>query len=67
MLLKNSFTGVAGEAAAQNRVRLRVGVYEDADKDLDIERRFDRAKNAADTVRNSFTRSIGYYSSELQG
>ena len=65
VLLKNSFTGVAGEAAAQNRVRLRVGVYEDADKDLDIERRFDRAKNAADTVRNSFTRSIGYYSSEL--
>lgn len=48
-----------------NRVHLRMGVYEKADKSLDIERRFDRAKSAADSVRNSFTKSIGFYDSKL--
>ena len=47
------------------RVRLRMGVYKNADKTLDIERRFDRAKSASDTVRNSFTKSIGFYDDEL--
>lgn len=47
------------------RVRLRMGVYKNADKALDIERRFDRAKSASDTVRNSFAKSIGYYDDEM--
>ena len=42
-------------------VRVRMGVYPNADKTLDIERRFDRAKSASDTVRNSFTNNIGFY------
>ena len=45
----------------ENRVRLRMGVYADVDKSLDIERRFDRAKMAADLVRGSFTNAIGIY------
>ena len=48
-----------------NRVRLRMGVYENVDKSLDVERRFDRAKMAADTVQGSFTRTIGMYDSML--
>ena len=47
------------------RVRLRMGVYPDVDKSIDIQRRFDRAKMAADTVRNSYTNAIGSYDKTL--
>ena len=40
---------------------LRMGVYENADTSLDIERRFDRAQMAADTVKGSFAQRIGTY------
>lgn len=50
---------------SDNRVRLRMGVYSCANKSLDIERRFDRAKMAADTVRGSVTNVIGYYDHSL--
>ena len=33
-----------GEGQSENRIRLRMGVYSNVDKELDIERRFDRAK-----------------------
>lgn len=49
-----------------NRVRLRMGVYPNADKSLDIERRFDRAKLASDSVRNSFTKTVGLYDDKLR-
>jgi len=48
-----------------NRIRLRMGVYAQADKTLDIERRFDRAKLAADSVKGSVTRVIGLYDSSM--
>ena len=50
---------------SENRIRLRMGIYAGADKNLDIERRFDRAKFAADTVRGSFTKSIGIYDDSM--
>ena len=50
-----------GADGSENRIRLRMGVYPDVDKTLDIERRFDRAKMAADTVRGSITNTIGFY------
>ena len=53
-------------AGMDSRVRLRMGIYPQVDKSIDIERRFDRAKLAADTVRNSFSRSIGIYDHALQ-
>ena len=53
-----------GESAG-SRVRLRMGVYESADKNIEMERRFDRAKNAADTVRNNFTKNIARYDAEM--
>ena len=49
----------------RHRVHLRIGVYENADKSLEIERRFDHAKSAADAVRSSFTNAIGKYDEQL--
>lgn len=48
-----------------HRPRLRLGVYPCADKGIDIELRFDRAKLAGDTVRNNYARSIAYYDNSL--
>ena len=56
---------LSGNDKKENRVWLRMGVYADVDKDIDIERRFDRAKQAADTVKNSFARAIGLYDDSL--
>ena len=49
-----------------SRIRLRMGVYPNVDKSLDIERRFDRAKLASDTVRDTFTRRVGMYDDKLR-
>ena len=48
-----------------NRIRLRMGVYENVDMALDIERRFDRAKAACDRVRNYYVDNIGFYDEKL--
>ncbi len=65
-VLDNASVGLAGDGTASiNRVRLRMGVYSRVNKSIDIEHRFDRAKLAADTVRNSFTRTVGIYDSLL--
>lgn len=50
-------SGDGGDA----RIKLRMGVYSNVDKNLDIERRFDRAKMAADTVQGNLTNPIGFY------
>ena len=52
-------------AASGNRFHLRMGVYPDVDKSIDIERRFDRAKMAADTGRNKYGQTISYYDNKL--
>ena len=56
---------LTGAESVNSRVRLRMGVYTGVDKTMEIERRFDRAKMAADTVRNSFAKAIGSYDSTL--
>ena len=53
------------DKSGENRVRLRMGVYSSVDKSVDIERRFDRAKMAADTVKGSVTKTIGFYDNNL--
>jgi diguanylate cyclase (GGDEF)-like protein len=55
----------AGEGL-KGRVRIRVGVYSRVDKTLEMERRFDRAKSAADTIRNSFSASVAMYDDTLR-
>ena len=47
------------------RVRVRMGVYSEVDRSIDMERRFDRAKQAADMVRNSFSRAVGIYDESM--
>ena len=46
------------------RVRVRVGVYTDVDKSIDIERRFDRAKLAADNIKGNLTQNLAFYDNE---
>ena len=47
------------------RVHLRMGVYANFDRGLDISRQFDRAKTACDMLRGSFTRSVLIYDNDL--
>ena len=52
-------------AEGVSRVHMRMGVYEHVNKSLPAARRFDWAKNAADSVRGSYSRAIGFYDSAL--
>ncbi|MBR4627003.1 MAG: EAL domain-containing protein [Ruminococcus sp.] len=54
------------DSISENRVRLRMGVYVNADKNVDIERRFDRAKMAADTARDHLTAPIGLFNHSMR-
>ena len=63
--LLEKVTAVAVPHEAKGRIRLRLGAYSDVDKSIEIERRFDRAKMAADTVRSSYTGSIAVYDNNL--
>lgn len=56
---------LTAESSSDNRIRLRMGVYECADKSIDIERRFDRAKMAADSVKGTFAKTVGIYDDGL--
>ena len=64
-ILDNVSTGLTNEQNANSRVRIRMGVYSNVDKSLELERRFDRAKSASDSVRTSVTRNIGVYDDSL--
>ena len=64
-ILNNASKGLSDEDHGRTHVRLRLGVYSEVDKTIDIERRFDRAKLAANTVRSSFTKAIAIYDSVL--
>lgn len=65
VIMENASGFLMANEGAENRVRLRMGVYSHVDKTIDIERRFDRAKMAADTVKGSFTKTIGWYDDSL--
>ena len=64
-MLRTAALGLSGEDFPDNRVRLRMGVYENVDKNLDVDRRFDRARMACDKLRNSYTANIGIYDETL--
>ena len=46
-------------------IRMRLGVYAEVDKRLEMERRFDHAKDAADSIRNSYATSVAVYDDSL--
>ena len=64
-LLDKLTEGTGGDTVPANRVRLRMGVYSNVDKTLDIEQRFKRAGIAGDTVRNNYTKAIGIYDDRM--
>ena len=64
-ILEEVADDLAEEEHAVSRVRLRMGVYSNVDKSIDIERRFDRAKMAADSIRNSYSNAICLYDSAM--
>ena len=64
-IMESASTSITEADSSGNRVRLRMGVYSNVDKSIDIERRFDRAKMAANSVKDSFAKAIGSYNSEL--
>ena len=47
------------------QIRARMGVYPDVDRGIDMERRFDRAKQAADAVKNSYSQTVGFYDNAM--
>ncbi len=53
-------------ASDSMKVKLRIGIYEEVDKNIDTETRFDRAKRACDRLRGDYSKKVAYYSDELQ-
>lgn len=64
ILNKLTFT-IEDEEAGESHVWVRLGIYSNVDKSLDIELRFDRAKMAAETVRGNLTSPIAYYNESM--
>ena len=52
------------DAEVFHKIRLRMGVYSDADKSLMVENWIDRAKTACDMIRGDYSKDIEYYSNE---
>ena len=63
--LKQIMSALNHEETSTNRIRLRLGVYHNADKTLDIERRYDRAKIASDSVKTGRASMIGIYDEKM--
>ena len=64
-ILDSASADLMADSSVAGRVRLRMGIYANADKSIDIERRFDRAQIAADTVRNNYTQNLALYDAKL--
>ena len=61
--VSNDLTDTDGDTSTL--IWLRMGVYYNVDKSIDVVRRFDRAKTAADLVQGSFAQRIGVYDDKL--
>ncbi len=64
-MLSGISEGVGGEEASADRVRLRMGVYASVDKEIEIDRRFDYARIAANTVRSGYRKAVGIYDNKM--
>ena len=64
-IFEKASEGLVDEDVSKQRVRLRMGVYSEVDKSLQIDRRFDRAKTAANAVRNGHHKAIGIYDTKM--
>lgn len=62
------FDGMSEEIAKYShipQIRLRAGIYQNVDKGISVDERFDHAKLACDRIRGDYTKQINFYSKEL--
>ncbi len=59
----NTIDSIVTDIAAG--IKIRIGVYPCCDKNLDIQSRFDRAKIAADKIRNNYTVPVNIFDEGL--
>ena len=62
------FNGMSEELAKYShipKIRLRAGIYQNVDKGISVDERFDHAKLACDRIRGDYTKQISFYSKEL--
>ena len=64
-ILDQASEDLVDEDVSKNRVRLRMGVYAEVDKSLQIERRFDYAKIASNTVKSGYRKAVGIYDTKM--
>ena len=64
-ILDRASTELVRENDTTGHIHLRMGIYENVDKTIDMERRFDHAKMAADTIRDNYTQNMAFYDKEL--
>ncbi len=65
MVLDRLSDGLGRAGDTDINISLRIGVYREADKTIDIGQRFYRAKMAADNIRGNYATSIGEYDSKM--
>ncbi|MCR5202488.1 MAG: EAL domain-containing protein [Lachnospiraceae bacterium] len=53
------------EVIPEHNIKIRAGIYQFADKNIEVEDRFDRAKLACDRIRGDYTKQIAYYNSDM--
>ena len=63
-VLADEIAAAAG-GGMKGRIRIRLGAYSEVDKSIVMEQRFDRAKSAADTIRNSYNMTVAIYDDDL--
>ncbi len=56
---------INASVGSDSRIRLRMGIYENVNKSLPVERRFDRAKAACDSINTGYAGNIGLYDESM--
>ena len=56
---------VCADMKQKYHIRVRLGVYSQADRGIGVEQRFDRAKQAADAARNGYNGAVGIYDNSM--
>ena len=65
-LLKEISENIYVDNDGKTPINLQLGVYQNVDKSIDIDMRFERAKNALDKIRNSVVKTISFFDNKLQ-
>ena len=63
--LLSSIAAAVNDIAGSSRIHLRMGIYVNADKCVDIETRFDRAAFACNSLRNSYNTGFTLYDNSM--